>query len=275
MPEPDHVIRPAVAQEVPMQHQTVSQDDWLKARKELLAKEKEFTKLRDAMTAQIRALPWRKIEKSYAFDTKTGKHTLADLFGGKTQLAVYHFMLGPDWDQGCKSCSFWADGFQGIPIHLAHRDVSFVAVSRAPLAQIERFKKRMGWTFPWVSSFGSDFNYDFAVSFTKEDEQAGQVLYNYVVGPYMVDELAGASFFARRGQEIFHTYSTYGRGLDLLNCAYNWLDLAPKGRNENPESTMDWVRHHDCYENNPQTSSCCHGGNEHPKDEASVHSKPR
>lgn len=264
MHEPDHVIRSAAAKEVPMQHQIVFQDDWLKARKELLVKEKEFTKLRDAMTAQIRALPWRKIEKSYTFDTATGKHTLADLFGGTIQLAVYHFMLGPDWDQGCKSCSFWADGFQGIPIHLAHRDVSFVVVSRAPLVQIENFKSRMGWDFPWVSSFGSDFNFDFGVSFTENDERTGQASYNYAVGPYMVGEMPGTSFFYREGQEIFHTYSTYGRGLDLLNCAYNWLDLVPKGRNENPDSTMDWVRHHDRYENNQQTSSCCHGENKHP-----------
>jgi predicted dithiol-disulfide oxidoreductase (DUF899 family) len=241
-----------------MQHTIVSDDEWLKARKELLVKEKEFTKLRDAMTAQIRALPWRKIEKAYEFDTAIGKQTLADLFDNKSQLAIYHFMLGPDWEQGCKSCSFWADGFQGIPIHLAHRDVSFVVVSRAPLAQIGRFKQRMGWNFRWVSSFGSDFNFDFGVSFTKQDEEAGKVFYNYRIGPYLDDELPGASFFYLRDKEIFHTYSTYGRGLDLLNCAYNWLDLVPKGRNENPDRTMDWVRHHDRYEDSPKTaSSCC------------------
>lgn len=241
-----------------MQHQIVSHDEWLNARKELLVKEKEFTKLRDAMTAQIRALPWRKIDKHYVFDTATGKHTLVDLFGSKTQLAIYHFMLGPDWEQGCKSCSFWADGFQGIPVHLAHRDVSFVVVSRAPLAEIERFKTRMGWTFPWVSSYGSGFNVDFGVSFTDRDEQSGQALYNYAAGPYMVDEMPGASFFSREGQDIFHTYSTYGRGLDLLNCAYNWLDLVPKGRDENPNHTMEWIRHHDRYEDSQKTqSSCC------------------
>jgi predicted dithiol-disulfide oxidoreductase (DUF899 family) len=241
-----------------MRHQIVSQDDWLKARKALLAKEKEFTKQRDAMTAQIRALPWRKLGKPYVFDTAMGKQTLSDLFGSKTQLAVYHFMLGPDREQGCKSCSFWADGFQGIPIHLAHRDVSFLMVSRAPLAHIERFKARMGWNVPWVSSFGSDFNFDFGVSFTKQDEDSGQVTYNYRTGPYLDDELPGASFFSREGQEVFHTYSTYGRGLDLLNCAYNWLDLAPKGRDENPDHTMDWVCHHDRYEENPKApSSCC------------------
>ncbi|MGB4067175.1 MAG: DUF899 domain-containing protein [Nitrospira sp.] len=241
-----------------MQHTIVSDDEWLKARTELLVKEKEFTKLRDAITAQIRALPWRTVEKAYAFDTATGKQTLAGLFGGKSQLAVYHFMLGPEWDQGCKSCSFWADGFQGIPIHLAHRDVSFIVVSHAPLVHIEQFRKRMGWNIPWVSSFGSDFNFDFGVSFTEKDERAGRAFYNYTTSPYLVDESPGASFFYRQEQEIFHTYSTYGRGLDLLNCAYNWLDLVPKGRDENPENTMDWVRHHDRYEDVPKTApSCC------------------
>lgn len=242
-----------------MEHTIVPYEVWLKARKELLVREKEFTKLRDAMTAQIRALPWRRIEKPYEFDTVVGKHTLADLFGSKTQLAIYHFMLGPDWEQGCKSCSFWADSFQGIPIHLAHRDVSFVVVSRAPLQHIERFKARMGWNFPWVSSYESDFNFDFGVSFMEKDEQSAQALYNYRSGPYL-DELPGASFFYRKSQEVFHTYSTYGRGLDLLNCAYNWLDLVPKGRNENPDHTMDWVRHHDRYEDVPTApSTCCHG----------------
>lgn len=242
-----------------MNHPVVSQEEWIKARKDLLAQEKEFTKLRDAMTAQIRALPWRRIERRYTFDGSTGKLSLGDLFVGKNQLAIYHFMLGPDWEQGCKSCSFWADGFQGIPIHLAHRDVSFVVVSRAPLHMIEQFKSRMGWTFPWVSSFESDFNYDFAVSFKDEDERSGRAFYNYTIGPFIADEMPGASFFYREGNELYHTYSTYGRGLDLLNCTYNWLDLVPKGRNENPDSTMDWVRHHDRYEDNRKTS-CCSGG---------------
>jgi len=230
-----------------MQNKIVSQEEWLKARIELLAKEKEFTRLRDNMTAQIRALPWQRIEKTYSFDSPTGKETLVDLFDGKSQLAIYHFMLGPDWDQGCTSCSYWADGFQGIPVHLAHRDVSFVVVSRAPLSKIEQFKKRMGWTFKWVSSFGSDFNYDFGVSFTEQDERSGHVFYNYADGPHMSDEMPGASFFYWRNHEVFHTYSTYARGLDILNCAYNWLDLVPKGRDENPHHTMDWVRHHDRY----------------------------
>ncbi len=230
-----------------MQHTIVSQDEWLKARRELLAKEKEFTRLRDNLTAQIRALPWRKVEKNYSFTGPKGKESLVDLFDGKTQLAVYHFMLGPDWDQGCKSCSFWADSFQGIPVHLAHRDVSFVAISRAPLIKIEQFQKRMGWSFKWVSSFESDFNFDFRVSFKDEDERSGHVVYNFTEGPYINDELPGASVFYRRDKEVFHTYSTYSRGIDILNCAYNWLDLVPKGRDENPKSTMDWVRHHDRY----------------------------
>ena len=230
-----------------MQHTIVSHDEWLKARLDLLAKEKEFTRLRDTMTAHIRALPWRQIEKDYYFDGSTGKESLVDLFDGKTQLAMYHFMLGPDWEQGCKSCSFWADGFQGIPIHLAHRDVSFVVVSRAPFSKIDQFKKRMGWNFTWVSSFESDFNFDFGVSFKDEDERAGRAFYNYTVGPYLNDEMPGASFFCRRNKEVFHTYSTYARGIDMLNGAYNWLDLVAKGRDEHSDFTMDWVRHHDRY----------------------------
>lgn len=230
-----------------MEHPIVSQDEWLAARRELLKKEKEFTRLRDKLTEQIRALPWRKIEKAYSFTGPKGKESLLDLFDGKTQLAVYHFMLGPDWEQGCKSCSYWADGFQGIPIHLAHRDVAFVVVSRAPLSMIDTFKKRMGWNLTWVSSFESDFNFDLGVSFSGEDERAGHAVYNYTDGSYMSDEMPGASFFYRRDKDVFHTYSTYARGLDILNAAYNWLDLVPKGRDENSDSTMDWVRHHDRY----------------------------
>ena len=230
-----------------MQNKIVSQDEWFNARKALLEKEKEFTRLRDQVTAQIRALPWRRIEKDYYFNGPEGKESLVELFDGKTQLAMYHFMLGPDWDQGCKSCSYWADGFQGIPIHLAHRDVSFVVVSRAPLSKIEQFKKRMGWNFEWVSSFESDFNFDFGVSFKDQDERSGQVFYNYTDRPYMSDEMPGSSFFYRRNKEVFHTYSAYARGLDILNCAYNWLDLVPKGRDEHSDHTMDWVHHHDRY----------------------------
>lgn len=235
--------------EAKVQHKIVSQAEWLKSRKDLLIKEKEFTRLRDAMTAQIRALPWRKVEKAYSFTGPNGTESLIDLFGGNTQLALYHFMFGPDWEQGCKACSFWADSFQGIPIHLAHRDVAFVACSRAPLSEIDRFKKRMGWDFTWVSSLGSDFNYDFGVSFKEEEERAGRATYNFTEGPYMNDEMPGASFFCRRDKEVFHTYSTYARGLDILNCAYSWLDLVSKGRDENPDSTVDWLRHHDRYDN--------------------------
>jgi predicted dithiol-disulfide oxidoreductase (DUF899 family) len=172
-----------------------------------------------------------------------------ELLECRTQLAISHFMLGPDWEQGCKSCSFFADTFQGIPIHLAHRDVTFTAVSRAPVPKIEEFKKRMGWTFKWVSAFDSDFNFDFGVSFTETDERADRVFYNYADQQFLSDELPGASFFYRRNQEVFHSYSTYARGLDILNRAYHWLDLVAMGRDENPESTMDWVRHHDRCEN--------------------------
>ncbi|MDR4495524.1 MAG: DUF899 domain-containing protein [Nitrospirales bacterium] len=230
-----------------MKNKVVSHDEWIKARKSLLVKEKAFTRMRDTMTAQIRALPWRRIEKPYVFESLKGKESLRDLFDGRTQLAMYHFMLGPDWEQGCKSCSFWADGFQGIPIHLAHRDVTFVVVSRAPITKIEQFKARMGWTFTWVSSEGSDFNFDFGVSFSEEDERAGQAFYNYTDGHFMSDEMPGASFFYRHDSDVFHAYSTYARGLDMLNAAYNWLDLVPKGRDEPSDATMDWVRHHDRY----------------------------
>lgn len=230
-----------------MDHKVVSRDEWVNARKALLVKEKEFTAMRDRLTSEIRALPWRKIDKGYTFTGPEGTHSLLELFGRKTQLAMYHFMLGPDWEQGCKSCSFCADNFQGIPVHLAHRDVAFVVVSRAPLPEIERFKTRMGWTFTWVSSFGSDFNFDFGVSFKEDDIASGRAFYNYRPTSEVVEEMPGASFFYRRGQDVFHTYSTYSRGIDLLNGAYNWLDLAPKGRDENPDSTMDWLRHHDRY----------------------------
>ncbi len=230
-----------------MPQHIVSPDEWIKARKDLLEREKAFTRQRDRLTAEIRALPWHRVEKDYLFSGPDGTLRLIDLFEGRSQLAIYHFMFGPDWEQGCKSCSFWADGFQGIPVHLAHRDLAFVVVSRAPLSKLDQFKRRMGWAFPWVSSLESDFNVDFGVSFSDEDERTGQATYNYRVGPYLSDEMPGASFFCRRDDEVFHTYSTYGRGLDLLNSAYNWLDLACRGRDEHPDSTMDWVRHHDRY----------------------------
>ena len=236
-----------------MTHAQVSREEWLKARTALLQKERAFTRLRDALTRQIRELPWVRVDKPYWFEGPDGRESLGDLFGRHHQLLVYHFMLGPDWEQGCKSCSFWADNFQGIPIHLAHRDVSFVTISRAPLHTIKRFRQRMGWTFKWVSSFGSDFNFDFHVSFTEDEIAAGKAFYNYRATGEVADEMPGVSAFYKDGTEIFHTYSTYARGLDLLNGAYNYLDLVPKGRDERPESTMEWLRHHDRYETEART----------------------
>ena len=229
-------------------HRIVSQDEWIAARKAHLAEEKAFTRERDALSKKRRELPWVKVDKTYVFDGPNGKETLADLFGGKSQLIVYHFMLGPDWEAGCPSCSLLADHFDGTVVHLAQRDVTFVVVSRAPLAQIEKFKARMGWHFKWVSSNGNDFNFDYHVSFTKEDEAKGKVYYNYGMGEFMSDELPGLSVFYKDvNGDIFHSYSTYARGLDIVVGAYNFLDLVPKGRGENPESTMDWVRRHDQY----------------------------
>jgi len=227
----------------------VSQAEWLAARKELLSKEKEFTRLRDQLSRQRRELPWEKVEKAYVFDGPKGKETLADLFGGKSQLIVYHFMFGPGWEEGCPSCSFISDHIDGSVVHLAARDVRLVVVSRAPLAQIEAFKKRMGWRFKWVSSYGSDFNYDYQVSMTKEELEKGQVHYNYAMQQFPSEERPGASAFYKDGADnIFHTYSTYARGLDILIGAYNWLDLAPKGRDEDGlKHGMAWVRHHDKY----------------------------
>lgn len=229
-------------------HPLVSREQWLAARKALLQKEKEFTRQRDALSAERRKLPWVRIEKNYVFDGPDGKETLADLFAGKSQLAVYHFMLGPDWTEGCKSCSFWADNFNGIDVHLAHRDVTLVAVSRAPLAKIEAYKKRMGWSFKWVSSFGTDFNRDFNVSFTPE-ELKGEVFYNFEQRKFPSDEAPGMSVFVSDGGQVFHAYSCYARGLDMINGAYHILDLVPKGRDEAGQAyTMAWLRHRDRYE---------------------------
>jgi predicted dithiol-disulfide oxidoreductase (DUF899 family) len=226
----------------------VSEAEWLVARKDLLTHEKELTRLRDKVSRHRRELPRVEIEKDYVFDGPDGKETLADLFDGRSQLVVYHFMLGPGWEEGCKSCSFLADHFDGANWHLPHRDVTFVVISRAPLAEIEPFKKRMGWRFKWVSSNGNDFNFDYHVSFTKDEEAKGEVYYNYETAEFLSDELPGLSVFYRNEDgDVFHTYSTYARGLDTLVGAYNFLDLVPKGRDENPESTMDWVRRHDQY----------------------------
>jgi predicted dithiol-disulfide oxidoreductase (DUF899 family) len=231
-----------------MRNQVVSHEAWRKARLELLAAEKELTRQRDALTRRRMAMPWERVEKSYRFEGPNGALSLADLFAGRSQLIVYHFMLGPDWEEGCKSCSFWADNFDRIPIHLHHRDVTFTAVSRAPLAKIEAYRKRMGWSFPWVSSYGSDFNYDFHVSFTEEQLAAGKVDHNY--GPFEgYEELPGVSvFYKDERDEVFHTYSCYARGIDMVNGAYQFLDLVPKGRDEDGfEFTMEWVRRHDQY----------------------------
>ena len=229
--------------------QVVSEAEWLAARKELLAKEKEFTRQRDAISTERRKMPWVKVEKNYVFDTPDGKKTLAELFGKKSQLIIYHFMFGPGWEEGCPSCSYLGDHFEGSLVHLAHRDVAFTAVSRAPLAQIQAFQKRMGWRFPWASSHGSDFNYDYHVSFTKDELATGTVYYNYTETKFPSEEAPGLSvFFKDKTGAVFHTYSTYGRGLDIFLGAYNFLDHTPKGRDEEGlKHTMAWVRHHDKY----------------------------
>ena len=227
----------------------VSHVEWLAARREFLAKEKEFTRLRDELSRQRRTLPWEKVEKRYEFDSNNGKVTLADLFAGRGQLIVYHFMFGPGWEQGCPSCSYVADHFDGSTIHLANRDTTLTVVSRAPLVEIEAFRKRMGWKFQWVSSFGSDFNFDYHVSFTREEKASGKVHYNYAIGEFPSEEGPGASVFAKDAAgEVFHTYSSYARGLDILMGTYNLLDLVPKGRDEDGLAfSMSWVRHHDRY----------------------------
>jgi len=230
-------------------HEVVSSREWIASRKELLRKEKEFTKLRDELSQQRRELPWEKVEKEYVFDGPNGRERLADLFAGRSQLIVYHFMFGPDWAEGCPSCSFVADHLDGSLVHLANRDVTLAVVSRARLAQIEAFKKRMGWQFRWVSSFANDFNWDYHVSFTKEEMAQGKVNYNYDKVEFPSEEGPGVSvFYKNDAGEIFHTYSSFGRGVDLLVGAYNFLDLAPKGRDEDGLAfTMAWVRHHDRY----------------------------
>ena len=228
----------------------VSRDEWLAARKRYLSKEKEFTRLRDEISRERRELPWVEVEENYVFDTPGGKQTLSDLFEGRSQLVVYHFMFGPSWEQACKSCSFWADNFNGIVVHLEHRDVTLLAVSRAPLEKIQAFRKRMGWGFKWVSSFGTAFNADFHVSFSPEELAKGEVDYNYVMQKFPSDEAPGVSVFFKNAEGgIFHTYSCYSRGLDMLNGAYHYLDLVPKGRDEAQlRFSMEWVRHHDRYE---------------------------
>jgi len=227
----------------------VSHEEWLAARKKFLAKEKEFSKQRDELSRLRRELPWEKIEKKYAFEGAKGKETLADLFDGRSQLLIYHFMFGPGWKEGCPSCSFLADAFDAFTIHMAQRDTTFVVVSRATLPEIEAFQKRMGWKFKWVSSNGSDFNFDFHVSFSKDQATSGKSLYNYETISFPGEEGPGASAFIKQGGEVFHTYSTYARGLDILLPMYNWIDLTAKGRHEEgmKPHAMAWVRHHDRY----------------------------
>ena len=222
----------------------VAHDDWVASRTELLANEKEFTRARDELTRQRQALPWEAVEKEYVFEGPGGKETLEDLFDGCGQLIVYHFMFGPDDDVGCKSCSFWADNFNPNVVHLIARDVSFVAVSRAPIEDLEAYRRRMGWDFHWVSSGGTDFNYDYGVAFTPE--QQGQEIYNYGSLPPRIADREGMSVFAKADGKVFHTYSAYARGIDLLNTAYNYLDLVPKGRDEGDQG-QSWVRRHDEY----------------------------
>ena len=234
------------------EHKIVSQEEWTKARKELLGKEKELTQLRDRLAVERRALPWVKIEKDYFFDTPEGKVTLADLFAGRSQLVIYHFMFGPEWNEGCPSCSFVSDHIDGAPAHLAARDVTMAMVSRAPFAKIEAFKRRLGWRFRWVSSYGSDFNTDFHVSFTPDEIAQGKVNYNYAMQEFPSAEAPGLSVFYKDAiGDVFHTYSTFGRGLEPLLGTYVILDLVPKGRDEERLAfTMEWVRYHDRYETN-------------------------
>ena len=226
----------------------VSHEQWVKARVEFIAKEKEFTRLRDELSRQRRELPWEKVTKSYVFDGPNGKETLAELFEGRSQLVVYHFMFSPSWNEGCKSCSFWADNFNGIDIHLAHRDITFLAISRAPLPKLEAYKKRMGWSFKWVSAGETDFNYDFQASFDPEAAKNGTAYYNYGTGTRVQEDMPGISVFHKDANgDIYHTYSTYSRGIDLMNGAYNYIDLTPTGRDEG-KGIMAWLRRRDPYE---------------------------
>lgn len=234
-------------------HPVVSKDEWIARRKVLLAREKELTRLQDQIARERRALPWVRIEKNYVLNTLDGQRRLADLFEGRSQLLVQHFMFAPGWEQGCKSCSYMADHLDGMKVHLEHRDITPLVVSRAPLTEIERFRQRMGWQFKWVSSNGSDFNHDFGVTFSQEELARGQVYYNYAMQSLSTEEAPGISVFYKDGAgDIFHTYSTYGRGLEVMMGAYKLMDLTPKGRDEKDvPHKMYWVRHHDSYEPEP------------------------
>jgi len=241
-------------------HRVVSREEWIEARKAHLAHEKEYTRARDRLSAERRALPWVRVDKAYWFDGPNGQVTLADLFKGRSQLVVQHFMFAPDWIEGCKSCSFWADGFERMIPHLAARDTTLVAISLAPLQKLNAFKQRMGWTFDWLSSANSDFNFDYAVSFTPDQIQSHAKVYNFGTSGFSVEEAPGISVFYRdeRG-DIYHTYSCFARGLDMMNAAYHYLDLTPLGRHEEGlPYPMDWVRHRDQYQPAPVRASCCH-----------------
>jgi predicted dithiol-disulfide oxidoreductase (DUF899 family) len=240
-------------------HKIVSEQEWLAARKAHLKNEKALTRMRDLVARERRELPWVEVEKNYVFDTPEGKKTLADLFDGRSQLIVYHFMWRWDLDSGCPSCSFLADHFDGANLHLAHHDVSLVAITRAPVAKFAPYAKRLGWRFPWASSYENDFNFDYHVSFTEGDLAKGRIYYNYDIiedPKYHFDELPGFSvFYKDENGDVFHTYSSYARGGDIFLGAYNFLDITPKGRNE--EQIMDWVRRHDEYEDEAKSDACC------------------
>jgi predicted dithiol-disulfide oxidoreductase (DUF899 family) len=231
-------------------HRVVSSTDWIEARKELLIKEKEFTRLRDQISQQRRDLPWEAVEKNYVFEGRNGRQTLAELFDGRSQLVVYHFMFDPSWDQGCLHCSFWADNFERNIIHLNHRDVTMIAISHAPFSKLDAYQKQMGWTFKWLSSYDSDFNYDYYVSFKPEEVAKGEINHNYRQRKASLSEVAGISvFFRDPSGKIFHTYSCYERGLDMMNAAYHYLDLVPKGRDEAGQANPQfWVRRHSEYD---------------------------
>ncbi|MHC2338563.1 DUF899 domain-containing protein [Bradyrhizobium sp. USDA 4454] len=242
------------------QHTIVSREQWIAARKALMISEKQLTQAREAVSRQRRELPWVKVDKDYVFDGPDGKVTLGDLFKGRPQLVVQHVMFAPEWDAACKSCSFWVDGFERMVPHLAARDTTMIAISLAPFAKLEAFKQRMGWTFDWVSSGGNDFNYDYGVSFTQDQIDAGDAKYNYGTTPLYGPELPGISvFFRDEAGNVFHTYSTFARGLDMMNAAYHYLDLTPLGRHEEGlPYPMDWVRLRDQYQPAPVQASCCH-----------------
>ncbi len=242
-------------------HAVVTHDEWIAARKQLLVRERELTHLRDRIASDRRNLPWERVDKNYLFDTPEGPRALSALFGKHRQLIVQHFMFAPDWEQGCKSCSYMADHTDGMTVHLAQRDIAFVAISRAPIATIERFRQRMGWHFNWVSSHDTDFNYDYGVSFLPEQHATGKVHYNYCDQYFPDVEAPGISvFYKDDDNNIFHTYSTYSRGVEVMMGAYSLIDLTPIGRNERDvPDKMQWVRHHDRYDvSEAGAASCCH-----------------